>query len=68
VAGLAANARKTSATPVRMNLPDDAEQDEVRGEIGIGVTGLVLGALLLVAIIVGGPFRGGQPGPFIPPR
>jgi hypothetical protein len=39
-----------------MNLPYDAEQDEVRGEIGIGVTGLVLGALLLVAIVVGGLF------------
>ena len=44
------------ATPVPMNLPDDAKQSEVRGEMGIGVAGLVLGALVVVALVVGGLF------------
>ena len=44
------------ATPVPLNLPDDAKQSEVRGEMGIGVAGLVLGALLVVAVVVGGLF------------
>lgn len=44
------------ATPMPMNLPDDAKQSEVRGETGIGVAGLVLGALVVVAIVVGGLF------------
>jgi len=44
------------ATPIPMNLPDDAKQSEVRGETGIGVAGLILGALVVVAIVVGGLF------------
>jgi hypothetical protein len=42
------------ATPVPMNLPDEATTNEVKGEYGIGVAGLVLGTLLVAAIVVAG--------------
>ena len=42
------------ATPVPMNLPDEAKASEVKGEYGIGVAGLVLGTLLVAGIVVAG--------------
>ena len=42
------------ATPVPMNLPDEATSSEVKNQYGIGVAGLVIGTLLLAAIVVGG--------------
>lgn len=42
------------ATPIPMNLPDDATADEVSGQYGIGIAGLIMGTLLVAAIVVGG--------------
>jgi hypothetical protein len=42
------------ATPVPMNLPDEAKASEVKSEYGIGVAGLVLGTLLVAAIVIAG--------------
>jgi hypothetical protein len=41
------------ATPIPMNLPDDANASEVKGEYGIGIAGLILGTVLVAAIVVG---------------
>jgi hypothetical protein len=43
----------TPATPVPMNLPDEATSSEVKGQYGIGVAGLILGTLLFAAVVVG---------------
>ena len=42
------------ATPMPMNLPDEAKQNEV--EVGVGVASLVIGAVLVVALVVGALF------------
>ncbi len=42
------------ATPMPMNLPDEAKASEVKGEYGIGVAGLVLGTLLVAALVAAG--------------
>jgi hypothetical protein len=41
-------------TPVPMNLPDDATANEVQGQYAIGIVSLVIGALVLAALVVGG--------------
>jgi hypothetical protein len=41
-------------TPMPMSLPDNANANEVRGQYGIGIAGLILGTLLLAAVVVGG--------------
>jgi hypothetical protein len=41
------------ATPIPMNLPDDATTREVKGQYGIGMVGLVLGTVLIALIVVG---------------
>lgn len=40
-------------TPMPMNLPDQATQEEVQGTYGIGIATLVLGAVLVAAVIYG---------------
>jgi hypothetical protein len=42
------------ATPMPLNLPDDAKQSEVKGEYAFGVASLIFGTLLVAAIVVGG--------------
>jgi hypothetical protein len=42
------------ATPMPMNLPDEAKQNEV--EVGFGTATLVIGALLTAAIVIGALF------------
>lgn len=44
------------ATPVPMNLPDEAKQSEVNAEVGFGVSSLVIGAVLTAAIVIGALF------------
>jgi hypothetical protein len=41
------------ATPMPMSLPDRASADEVKGEYGIGIAGLIIGTMLVVALVVG---------------
>jgi hypothetical protein len=41
------------ATPVPMNLPDEATTGEVKSQYGIGVASLVIGTVLIAAIVVG---------------
>jgi hypothetical protein len=41
-------------TPMPMNLPDNANANEVKGQYGIGIAGLIVGAVLIVALVVGG--------------
>jgi hypothetical protein len=41
-------------TPIPMNLPDDATEAEVREGYAVGVAGLVVGAVLLIATMLGG--------------
>jgi hypothetical protein len=43
----------TPATPMPMNLPDEAKASEVKNEYAIGMAGLVIGAVFLVALVVG---------------
>jgi hypothetical protein len=43
----------TPATPMPMNLPDEATATEVKNDYGIGMAGLILGTLLVAAIVVG---------------
>lgn len=43
----------TPSTPVPMNLPDEASAEEVKGDYGIGVAGLVIATVLIVALVVG---------------
>jgi hypothetical protein len=42
------------ATPMPMSLPDNANANEVKGQYGIGIAGLIIGAVLIVALVVGG--------------
>jgi predicted PP-loop superfamily ATPase len=44
------------ATPVPMNLPDEAKQSEVKKEMGFGVSTLIVGAVLTAAIVIGALF------------
>jgi hypothetical protein len=43
----------TPATPMPMNLPDEATASEVKNEYAIGIVGLVVGGIFLAAILVG---------------
>jgi hypothetical protein len=38
-------------TPTPMNLPDDANASEVKGQYGIGLTGLILGTVFVAALV-----------------
>ena len=40
-------------TPIPMNLPDDATEEEVAGGYAIGVAGLIIGAVLLIGLTLG---------------
>jgi hypothetical protein len=40
-------------TPMPMNLPDEAKASEVKNQYAIGMAGLVIGGLFLVALVVG---------------
>lgn len=46
--------QRAPATPVPMNLPDEAKASEVKGEYGIGIAGLILGTLLVAAVVAAG--------------
>ena len=43
----------TPVTPMPMNLPDEAKASEVKNEYAIGMAGLVIGGVFLVALVVG---------------
>jgi hypothetical protein len=40
-------------TPMPMNLPDEAKASEVKNQYAIGMAGLVIGGVFLVALVVG---------------
>jgi hypothetical protein len=42
-----------SADPIRLDLPDDATDQEVRGEYGVGMVTLIIGGVASAAVIVG---------------
>jgi hypothetical protein len=41
------------ATPMPMNLPDDATAEEIQGEYAIGIASLILGTLFVAALMLG---------------
>jgi hypothetical protein len=41
------------ATPMPMNLPDEAKASEVKNQYAIGMAGLVIAGVLLTALVVG---------------
>lgn len=43
----------TPATPMPMNLPDEAKASEVKGEYAIGMAGLIIGGVFFTALVVG---------------
>jgi hypothetical protein len=43
----------TPATPMPMNLPDEAKTSEVKNEYAIGMAGLIIGGVFLAALVVG---------------
>lgn len=43
----------TPATPVPMNLPDDANASEVENQYGVGLAVLIIGTVLIAALVVG---------------
>jgi hypothetical protein len=43
----------TPATPMPMNLPDEAKASEVKNQYAIGIAGLVIGGVFLTALVVG---------------
>jgi hypothetical protein len=43
----------TPATPMPMNLPDEAKASEVKNEYAIGMAGLIIGGAVIAALVVG---------------
>jgi hypothetical protein len=43
----------TPATPMPMNLPDEATASEVKNGYAVGIAGLIFGGVVIAALLVG---------------